>query len=185
MDSLREQLNGQIVQGCQPSLVGLGGGPGGEQLLHPTFGLKRAQNLQPLFLVANLLQLLPAGLGREVFDDAFFFGVNVASAGLGVHLPAEAREVARGANQQGWLFKETVIGDQAKGPRLDVRSAVHGVHQQSERAFVERDRHGVDGEVAAAKLLLNGSGMIDRLAGLRILNAVRADQVNANRAGKT
>ena len=102
-----------------------------------------------------------------------------------VHLPAQARHDARGANQQGRLFQEAVIRNQAQRPGLDVRGAVHRVHQQTKGALVEGDGHGVDGEVAAAEVFLNGGGMIDGLAGLGILDAVGADQIDANGAGKT
>jgi len=61
---LQEQLNGQIVQAVSPASSAL------EEVqrdssCHPTFGLKRAQNLQPSFSW-DLLQLLPAGLAEGV-----------------------------------------------------------------------------------------------------------------------
>src|SRR5208337_1100213 len=100
-----------------------------------------------------------------MFDDAFFFGIPIASAGFRVHLPAEASDIPRGAKKQGGLFKETIVRHKADGSRFYVRSAIHRVHQQPERTLIERDRHGVDRKVAPAKILLDGSGVIDELAG--------------------
>ncbi len=93
--------------------------------------------------------------------------------------------VPGGANQQGRLLKKTIVRDQAQGSGLDVRGTVHGVHQQPKRALVERDGHGVDGKIAATEVFLDGRGMVDRLARLGILGAVGADQIDANRSGKT
>ena len=43
----------------------LAGSPGGEEHLHPTFGVERAQHFQAVFFVTDLLQLKAAGMGRK------------------------------------------------------------------------------------------------------------------------
>ena len=109
MDPLQQQVNRQIVQGFQLFLVSLGRGPRREKFLHPALGLQRPQHLQPVFLVANLLQFLAARPVREVLNYSFAHRVLVASPGLGVEFPAEPRLVPCGANQQGGLLKKTII----------------------------------------------------------------------------
>ena len=56
---------------------------------------------------------------------------------------------------------------------LDIGHAVEGIEEQAAGAFVERERHGVDGEVAAAQIFVDGGGRDD--GGLaRLLEALGA-----------
>ena len=113
MDALEQQLDCQVVQPPQLLFVGLGGGPHREEEFQPAFGLQRPQHLQPLFFMANLLQLLAARRGREEFDDSFVPGVLVANLSLGVELPSQPGTVPGGANQQRWVLKKSIVRDQA------------------------------------------------------------------------
>ena len=107
-------VDGQVVQRHKSRLVGLGRDPSRKQNRHPALGFKRPQDLQRLLFVADFLQFPLARLFGKVFDYAFLPGIQVAGAGLGIHLPTQAHAVARGANHQGWFFKETVVGDHAQ-----------------------------------------------------------------------
>ena len=135
--------------------------------------------------MANLLQFLAAFVGGEELDHTFIPGIFVAGLGSGIQLPAETRAVADGADQQRRLLQEPVVGNQAKGSGFDVGRAVEGVHQEAEGSFIERDGHGIDCEVTAAQVLLDRSPVIHRLAWLRILHAMGADDIHPHRAGKT
>ena len=111
---------------------------------------------------------LRAWAERE-FDDILCLGILIAGLGARIKVPAETGNIARGANQKCGLFKKAVVRNQAQGARFNVGRSVERIHQQAERALVERDGHGVDGKVAAAQILLNGSGVEDGLARLGIL----------------
>ena len=68
---------------------------------------------------------------------------------------------------------------------FDVGDAVERIEEKSAGSFIERERHGVDGEVAAAQIFVNGCRHDDgRLAGfLKALGARHAD-FSAGIAGK-
>ena len=91
MNSLHQQLHGQRMQRLQLLLVRLGRRPRREQDLHPTLVLQCPQNLQPLVLMANLLQLPASRLIGKVIDDPFAFGILIASPRPRVQLPPQPR----------------------------------------------------------------------------------------------
>src|SRR5579859_1241723 len=60
---------------------------------------------------------------------------------------------------------------------FNVGDTIEGIEKQATGSFIERERHGVDGEVAAAQVLVNGGGGDDGgLAGfLELLGTGHAD----------
>ncbi len=174
----------QLVEGFQFLFVCLGGSPCREEDVHPAFGFERAQDFQAVVLVADLFQLLATVVRGEELDDGLGFGVLVALLGSRIEFPTQPGDVAGGANEKRRLFEESVVRDEAQSARFDVGRAVQRVHQKAVRALVERNGHGVDGEVTAAKVFLDGSGVNYGLAGLGILAAMGAYEVNSDGAGK-
>src|SRR6202034_220310 len=67
----------------------------------------------------------------------------------------------------------------------NIGNPVEGIHQKAVGAFIERNRHRIDGEIAATQIFLNGCRVNHRLPRLGILGFVRADQVDADGARKT
>ena len=110
-------------------------------------------------------------------DVLAFFGRVVARLRALFERPVEARGKARGANQPRGIFEKRIIVQNADDLGLDVGHAVEGIEQQPARSFIQRERHGVDGEVAAAQVLVNGRGRHNgRLARLfEALGARHAD----------
>ena len=64
------------------------------------------------------------------------------------------------------IFDESVVGDEAELAVFNVRDAVERVHQEAVRTFVERDRHGIGGEVPAAEIVEDSRRPGYGLAGL-------------------
>src|SRR4029079_598093 len=80
---------------------------------------------------------------------------------------------------------ERVVVNGAEFFALDVADAVGGVDQQYQRGFVERKRDGVDGEIAAAQVFVNGGGSnLWARAGLGESLFVRAAHLRRHAAGE-
>ncbi len=68
---------------------------------------------------------------------------------------------------------------------FDIGHAVEGVGEQAARAGIERQRHGVHGEVAAAHVVINGARRdLHRLARLLVALGARAGDFRAHVAGQ-
>ena len=80
------------------------------------------------------------------------------------------------------IFEEAVVAHQSQDPRFKVGDAVERVHEQTIGALIERERHGVGGEVAAAQVVENASRVIDRLTGLREFLAAGAADLDPHAA---
>src|SRR4051812_24915574 len=82
-----------------------------------------------------------------------------------------------GADQARRFFQKGVVVEDADYLALGIGDSVEGVCEQASRTRVQRERHGVDGEIAAAKVFVDG-GRSDlwRLARLIVdLGAGHAD----------
>jgi hypothetical protein len=134
--------------------------------------------------VEDFFQLIGALERIERGNGIFHFRVLVALLGPGFHAPAEPGAEPRGANHARRVFDKTVIGDQAQLAVFEVGHAVQRVHQQPERAFVERDRHGVRRKVAASQIVENRGRFIDRLARPGERHRERRANLEPHAAGK-
>ena len=145
----------QIVEAIELGLVGLGRGPCREEELHPAFVVECAKNFERIFLVADLLQFLPALVWGDELDGALGFGVVVAGQGSGVHFPVKARAVADGTDEQRGIFDKAVIRDEAQGAHFNVGRAIQRVHKKAVGSLIKGNGHRVDGEIPTAKVFLD------------------------------
>src|SRR5262252_8970263 len=74
----------------------------------------------------------------------------------------EPRGETRGANQPRGILNESVVVDDPKQLCFNVCGPIEGIHQQTTRTRVERQRHGVDGEIASSKIFDDGRRSDDR-----------------------
>ncbi len=132
----------------------------------------------------DLFDLVSLLVGRDEADHTFGFGVIEAGLGLLFQLPSKPGLQTGGSNKSDRIFEKAVVTDQTKNPRLEVGDPVERIHKQTVGAFIERKRHGVRGKVAAAKVLKNAPGVVDRLARLGELFAAGAADLNPHTAGK-
>jgi hypothetical protein len=107
-------------------------------------------------------------VGGERLDRVGFLGIFEACPGALIELPTEPRYQPRGAEEAGRILDESVVAHQAQLPGFDVRNPVEGIHQQTVRMLVERQGHGIGGEVAAAEIFENRVPVVYRLAGLGV-----------------
>ena len=184
MNALDQQLHRQFVKSLQLFLVSPGYRPGRKQHLHPALGFQRLQYLQPLFLVANLFQLLAARRCGKMLDHTFYLGILIASAGLLIQFPTQPRVVACGPNQQRRIFQKSIIRNQPQRPRFNIGGSVQRIHQQTIRALVQRNRHGVDRKIAPPQIFLNRRRIKNRFPRLRIFHPVRTHQIHSHRPRK-
>src|ERR1700731_2544162 len=98
--------------------------------------------------------LVPNRRAQDVVDVLAFTGRVVASLGAFLKRPVEAG----GANHARGIFEERIVMQNADNLGLDVGDAVEGIEEQPAGSFIQRERHGVDGEVAATQVVVNGRG---------------------------
>src|SRR5712675_170593 len=85
-----------------------------------------------------------------------------------VHLPAEPGHKPCCSNHPGGFFDKAVVAYEPEFAVLNVGHAVEGVHEEAVGAVVERERHGVGGEVPAAEVVEDGRRLEDGFTWLRI-----------------
>jgi hypothetical protein len=115
-----------LFSSSRPLVSALAGGPGGIEVLHPAFGFEGAEGAEGVFLVGDLLELVAAGVGGNLLDEAFGFGVLIAGFGALIHLPAGAGGEADGADHAGGVFDKAVVAGEAEVASLDVGETVEG-----------------------------------------------------------
>ena len=110
-------------------------------------------------LLGHLAQLGARAPRAVILVEHFgFAGVFVMGAGALVDGVAQPRLEADQAQHARRIVVERIVVNGAQFLALDVADAVGGIDQQSQRGLVERERDGVDGEVAAAQIFVNGRG---------------------------
>ena len=89
----------------------------------------------------------------------------------------ETRGEAGGTDQPRRVLDESVVVQDAEQFGFDIGRAVEWIHQQSARARIQRQGHGIDGEIPPAQVFNEGGGgNHGRLAGfLIVLGARHAD----------
>src|SRR6185437_4766006 len=65
---------------------------------------------------------------------------------------------ARGPDQARRIFIEGIILEDAQEFGFNISYTIEGVGQQSARTWVERERHRIDGKVAPAHVVIDGTG---------------------------
>ncbi len=115
---------------------------------------------------------VPDGRLQNVVDVVAFFGRVVAGLGAFFDRPMKARGKARGADQPRRIFQKRIVVQNADQLGFNIGDAVERIEQQSARTFIQRQRHGVDGEIAAAQIFVNGRWGDDRRLA-RLLDSAR------------
>ena len=92
----------------------------------------------------------------HVLDVVVFLRGVVARLGTFFQRVMETGRKPGSADQANRIFEERIVVQNAQDLGFDVGDSVEGIEQQSPRAGIERQRHGVDGEVAAAQVLVDG-----------------------------
>ncbi len=70
--------------------------------------------------------------------------------------PVKARHQAQGPQHARRLFQECVVLENAEVLGFEIGNAVERIHQESARARIQRQSHGIDGEIAPAQVLVDG-----------------------------
>src|SRR5579859_2064659 len=92
----------------------------------------------------------------RITDVVFLARILIPRACLLFHGPIESCAETRGADQPAGIIKEARAVEQTQLFGFDVRHAIEWVDEQSARAFVQRERHGVTGEIAPAQVFMDG-----------------------------
>ncbi len=183
-DALHQQLDPGCVQVGESGAIHAVRVPAGKQLLQPALRFKRLQDLQRVFLGGDLFKLIAALKGRKNIKAGSFFRIFVASRGPVFPLPAEPAAKPHSPYQPRRILEKAVIARQPKLPCLDIRDAVERVEQQAVGTFIERERHGVGGEIATAKVLYDRGPAVNGLSRLWIRLRAGARHLHPNRAGE-
>ncbi len=149
-------------------------------MVHPPFRFHGGKHSQPVFLMADFFQFVPSVIGRESLDGLVFLGILESRPGALIQFPPQARHQAGGPEQAGRIFDEPVVANQTQLPGFDVGDAIQRIHQQAVRMLVERQGHGIGGEVAAAQILKNRVPVVYGFAGLGVFLAAGARDLDRN-----
>jgi len=127
---LQQQIHSQCMEGFQFLFISLGRSPCREENVHPALGFERAQNLQAVILVANLLQLLASGVRGEELGDSLglcVFARSTAAAGYdlvvrafpaGVGIVEDPASGAANGLIAAWIAQSEPHGALARGYRV-------------------------------------------------------------------
>ena len=185
ISQLRHLLAG-LQQLAQLRRIHLGAGPVRIQNLEPAFLLQHAHNVQRIVFVGQLLNFVAHGFVGDVLDVIVFLGGLKAGLGAFLERPVKARRKAAGPDQPRGIFDKSVVMQDAENLGFNISSAVERVHQQAARARIQRQGHGIDGEIPAAQVFDERGGRNDRRLArfLVVLDARHADfGANVSRAG--
>src|SRR5208282_6394277 len=120
-----------------------------------------------------------------MLNHSLFLRILIAGLGARIEVPSKTRPIAGSPDQERGFLKKAVVRYQSQGARFNVSRAVQRVHQETVRALIERDSHGVRCKIATAQIFLDGCGVKYGLAWLGVFSAARAHNIDANAAGKT
>src|ERR1700722_13398939 len=132
--------------------------------------------------LSDLMADRPLG---NVLDVVVLFGRGKALLGAFLKRPVETRGKPGGAYQARGIFHKRIILQYAEHLGFDIGDAVKWIEQKPARTFIQRERHGVHGKVAASQIFLNaGRGYNWRLADLFVVFGVRHADFGAHIAGQ-
>ncbi len=141
--------------------------------------------MQRIVFVGQLLNFVADGFVGDVLDVVVFLGGLEAGLGAFLQRPVKARREAAGPDQPRGIFDKRVVMQDAEQLGFDIGSAVERIHQQAARARIQRQGHGVDGEIPAAQVFDEGGGRnYRRLARLLVVLDARHADFGAHVAGQ-
>ena len=146
---------------------------------------KHFENAPGLILMQNGGQLARLLVSIQAFPGAIFQSRVEPALGAFIRLKIEPHPQTQQAIDPRGIVKKAAGLQGANFVPLDIASAVGGVEQQAAGVGMERDGHGVDGEIAALQVLKDHGG-----ANLRPLPGTRVDffpahgQLGAHAIGK-
>ena len=159
----------------------LGAAPARMQYFEPSLFFQRMKDVQRVILVCHLLDFAPDCFIGDVLDVVILPGRIKTRLGALFERPVEAGCKAGGADQAGGIFNECVVVQNANQLGLDISCAVEWVHEQAAGARIQRQRHSIYSEIAAAQIFNDGRGRNERrLAGLLVSLCARHADFGAN-----
>ena len=155
------------------------------QYFEPAFFFQHAHHVQRVVFVGQLGNFIAHRFVGDVLDVIVFFGGIKAGLGAFLQRPVKARGEAGGPDQPGGIFDKSVVMQNAEKLGFDISSAVERVHQQAARTRIQRQGHGIDGEIPAAQVFDEGGGRnYRRLAGFLVVLEARHADFGPNVAGQ-
>src|SRR5580704_2901702 len=132
------------------------------QNLQPIFSFEGAYYIQRIVFVGQLCDFMADGAACDVIDVFTLFRSVISLLSAFFERPVKAGSEAGGTNQARRIFDERIVMQNSQQLRFYVGYAVERIKQQSTRSLIQRERHGVHGEIAATQILLNTGGSYDR-----------------------
>src|SRR5262249_12315874 len=93
-----------------------------------------------------------------VLNVVVFLGRVITRLGTLFQCPVKARSQTGGADQARRLLVKSIVVQDAEDFALDIGHTVEGIGEQTAGAWIQGQRHGVDGKVTAAHVVVNGAG---------------------------
>src|ERR1039458_226207 len=159
-----------LHQLAQAVRIDFGRSPVRVQDFQELFFLERAHHTQRIVFVRQLPDLVSDRAFRDVLDVLIFSSGVVALLGALLQRPVETSGKAGSPDQTRGILDERIVVQDPQHLGFDIGDAIEGIEQQSARALIQRQRHGIYGEIAAAQIFLNAGGSDDgRLADLLVV----------------
>ncbi len=157
VDPERDHLPG-LLQLLQPRVIQLRAGQIRREQVQQLLFFQHPNDVGAIGFVGDMAQLFQQIRGRDARFQLRFPRIVVLHLGALFDGETQPHLEAQHPQQADRIVIERIIADRAQLLALQIAHAVVGIEQQAARSRIQRQRDGVDGEIAPAQVLMNGGG---------------------------